>query len=281
MVALLDLILEPLSFAFMQRSLVVAVAVGILCAVVGSFLMVQRLSLLGDAISHSLLPGLAIAFSLGFNIYLGAFIAGMLSTVCISWIQRQTHLKEDTAMGVVFSAFFAFGIILITLIQEEVRIDLNHFLFGNILGVTQADVISVVAIAIVVLSVIAILFKELLFYSFDPTAAQAAGLPVQRLHTGLMVMVALTLVASMKAVGVILVLAMLITPGAAAYLLVPRLHQVMLVGSGIGVVSSVSGLYLSYYANIPSGPAIVVVSFACFCLALLLSPSQGVFKIQK
>lgn len=274
----MDILLEPLRFAFMQRSLVVAVAVGILCAVIGSFLMVQRLSLLGDAISHSLLPGLAIAYSLGLNIYVGAFIAGMVSTVCISWIQQLTTLKEDTAMGIVLASFFAFGIILVTLIQQTVRIDLYHFLFGNILGVTQTDVRTVVAIAISVLAVVTLLFKEMLFYSFDPVGAQAAGLPVRWLHSGLMVLVALTLVASMKAVGVVLVLAMLITPAACAYLWVPRLHQVMLLGSGIGVFSSLVGLYLSYYVNIPSGPAIVVVSFGCFCLTLLFSPRQGILK---
>lgn len=267
---------EPLQYAFMQRSMMVAVIVGIICAVVGSYLMVQRLALLGDAISHSVLPGLAIAFILGVNMFLGAFIAGIISTILISWIHRRSPVKEDAAMGIVFSAFFALGITLITIIQKDNKIDLNHFLFGNILSVTGSEVRDTAIIAILVLACVALLYKELLFYSFDPLGAQASGLPVSLLNAGLMVLMAMTVVASMKVVGVILVLALLITPGATAYLLVPRLHQVMLVGAAIGIFSSVSGLYLSYYFNLPSGPAIVLVAFGLFILAFLLSPQYGI-----
>jgi manganese/iron transport system permease protein len=261
----------------MQRSLMVAVMVGIICAVVGSYLMVQRLALLGDAISHSLLPGLAMAFLLGINIFVGAFIAGVISTVLIAWIHRRSPVKEDAAMGIVFSAFFALGITLITVIQKDNKIDLNHFLFGNILGVTSGEVRDTAIIAVLVLVCVALLYKELLFYSFDPLGAQASGLPVGLLNAGLMVLIAMTVVASMKAVGVILVLALLITPGATAYLLVPRLHQVMLLGAGIGVLSSIAGMYLSYYFNLPSGPAIVLVTFGLFMLAFLFSPQHGIF----
>ncbi len=254
----------------------VAVMVGIICAVVGSYLMVQRLALLGDAISHSLLPGLAVAFWLGINMYLGAFVAGVISTVLIAWIHRRSPVKEDAAMGIVFSAFFALGITLITLIQKDNKIDLNHFLFGNILGVTDGEVRDTAIIAVLVLACVALLYKELLFYSFDPLGAQASGLPVGLLNAGLMVLIAMTVVASMKAVGVILVLALLITPGATAYLLVPRLHQVMMLGAGFGVFSSVAGIYISYYLNLPSGPAIVLVTFGLFMLAFLFSPQSGV-----
>jgi manganese/iron transport system permease protein len=273
--ALLNWFYEPLQFAFMQRSLAVAIMVGIICSVVGSYLMVQRLALLGDAISHSVLPGLAIAFWLGVNIFVGAFIAGVISTVLIAWIHRRSPIKEDAAMGIVFSAFFALGITLITTIQKDNKIDLNHFLFGNILGVTPGDVRDTAIIAALVLLAVVLLYKELLFYSFDPLGAQASGLPTGWLNTGLMVLIALTVVASMKVVGVILVLALLITPGATAYLLVPRLHQVMLLGAGIGVISSISGMYLSYYFNLPSGPAIVLVASGFFALALLFSPRHG------
>ncbi len=272
----LEILWEPLQFSFMQRSLLSAVLVGILCAVVGSYLMVQRLALLGDAISHSVLPGLAIAFWLGADIFLGAFIAGVLSTILMTWIRTQSQIKEDAAMGIVFSAFFALGITLITVIQAENKIDLNHFLFGNILSVTPDEVRNTLIITVVVLVVIALLYKELMFYTFDPIGAQAAGLPVHLLNLGLMILIALTIVASLKAVGVILVLAMLITPGATAYLLVTRLHQMMTLGAILGVIASVTGLYLSYYINLPSGPAIVLVSFGLFMLAFLLSPSQGV-----
>ncbi|MEA5506334.1 metal ABC transporter permease [Halotia wernerae UHCC 0503] len=269
-------LIEPLQYGFMQRSLVIAILVGLLCAVVGSYLMVQRLALLGDAISHSVLPGLAIAFMLGANIYIGAFIAGVLSTMVIAWIRTRSPIKEDAAMGIVFSAFFALGITLITVIQKDNKIDLNHFLFGNILGVTIDEVRDTAIIATVVLIVVFLLYKELLFYTFDPLGAQAAGLPVNRLNFGLMLLIALTIVASMKAVGVILVLSLLITPGATAYLLVKRLHQVMILGAVIGVISSISGMYLSYFYNLPSGPAIVLVVSGLFLLALLFSPKYGV-----
>ncbi|GAA6621486.1 metal ABC transporter permease [Scytonema sp. NUACC26] len=270
-------LIEPLQYGFMQRSLIVAIIVGLLCAVVGSYLMVQRLALLGDAISHSVLPGLAIAFLLGGNIFVGAFIAGIISTMAIAFIRTRSPIKEDAAMGIVFSAFFALGITLITVIQKDNKIDLNHFLFGNILGVTFDEVRDTSIIAALVLLVIVLVYKELLFYTFDPLGAKAAGLPVNGLNFGLMVIIALTIVASMKAVGVILVLSLLITPGATAYLLVKRLYQVMILGSVIGVFSSITGMYLSYFYNFPSGPAIVLVVSGLFVLALLFSPRHGIF----
>ncbi len=273
---MLEALLEPLQYSFMQRSLFIAVLVGIICAVVGSYLMVQRLALLGDAISHSVLPGLAIAFIIGADIFLGAFIAGVLSTVVITLIRTRSPIKEDAAMGIVFSAFFALGITLITIIQKDNKIDLNHFLFGNILGVTAQEVRNTAIISAVVIAVVVLLYKELLFYTFDPLGAQAAGLPVNLLNFGLMVLIALTIVASLKAVGVILVLALLITPGATAYLLVKQLNQMMILGAGIGVVASISGMYISYFFNLPSGPAIVLVVSGFFTLALLFSPSQGI-----
>ena len=269
-------LLEPLQYSFMQRSLLVAIIVGAICAVVGSYLMVQRLALLGDAISHSVLPGLAIAYMIGINIFVGAFIAGIISTICINLIRTQSKIKEDTAMGIVFSAFFALGITLITVIQKDNKIDLNHFLFGNILGVTATDVRDTLVIALIVITVVIVLYKELLFYTFDKLGAQAVGLPVNLLDLSLMVLIGLTIVASLKAVGVVLVLSLLITPAATAYLLVARLHQVMLLGVLIGVISSIAGMYISYFYNLPSGPAIVLVTSGLFVLAFLFSPSQGI-----
>lgn len=272
----LQMLLEPLQYGFMQRSLIIAVLVGLICAVVGSYLMVQRLALLGDAISHSVLPGLAIAFILGINIFVGAFIAGILSTVAIAAIRTRSPIKEDAAMGIVFSGFFAFGITLITIVQKDNKIDLNHFLFGNILGVTSSDVVNTAVISALVLLIVRLLYKELLFYTFDPLGAAAVGLPVNALNFGLMVLIALTVVASMKAVGVILVLSLLITPSATAYLLVSRLHQMMILGAAIAILASVSGLYLSYFWNLPSGPGIVLVASGFFILALLFSPRRGI-----
>ncbi len=273
---MLQALIEPLQSGFMQRALLIAVLVGIICAIVGSYLMVQRLALLGDAISHSVLPGLAIAFMIGTDIFVGAFIAGVLSTVVITFIRTRSPIKEDAAMGIVFSAFFALGITLITIIQKDNKIDLNHFLFGNILGVTAEEVRNTAIISAVVVTVVVLLYKELLFYTFDPLGAQAAGLPVNLLNFGLMVLIALTIVASLTAVGVILVLALLITPGATAYLLVKRLNQMMILGAAIGIVASISGMYISYFFNLPSGPAIVLVTSGFFTLALLFSPSQGI-----
>jgi manganese/iron transport system permease protein len=273
---MIQTLIEPLQYGFMQRSLLIAILVGIVCAIVGSYLMVQRLALLGDAISHSVLPGLAIAFILGANIFIGAFIAGVLSTVIIAWIKARSTIKEDAAMGIVFSAFFALGITLITIVQKDNKIDLNHFLFGNILGVTAEDAIDTALIVALVLLVVVFFYKELLFYTFDPLGAQATGLPVNLLNFGLMVLIALTIVASLKAVGVVLVLSLLITPASTAYLLVTRLHQVMILGAIIGVISSISGMYLSYFYNLPSGPAIVLVASGLFVLSLLFSPTQGI-----
>lgn len=273
---MLEALIEPLQYSFMQRSLVTAVLVGIICSVVGSYLMVQRLALLGDAISHSVLPGLAIAFIVGADIFVGAFIAGVLSTVVITLIRTRSPIKEDAAMGIVFSTFFALGITLITIVQKDNKIDLNHFLFGNILGVTVQEVRNTAIISVVVVVVVLLLYKELLFYTFDPLGAQAAGLPVNLLNFGLMVLIALTIVASLQAVGVILVLALLITPGATAYLLVKRLNQMMILGATIGIIASISGMYVSYFWNLPSGPAIVLVASGFFTLALLFSPSQGI-----
>lgn len=272
---MINLLIEPLQFEFMQRSLIVAILVGLICAVVGSYLLVQRLALLGDAISHSVLPGLAIAYWIGINLFIGAFLSGMLGTTIIAWIRTKSPIKEDAAMGIVLSTFFAAGVTLITLIQKDNKIDLNHFLFGNILGVTWGDVRDTAIIALIVTLVVRLLYKELLFYTFDPEGAQVAGLPVNALNFGLMSLISLTVVASLKAVGVVLVLALLITPGATAYLLVARLNQVMALGAGIGILSSISGMYLSYWVNLPSGPAIALVAAGFFSLAFLFSPQYG------
>lgn len=265
---MINQLFEPLYYTFMQRSLLVAILVGLLCSIVGSYLMVQRLALLGDAISHAVMPGLAIAFSLEVPIVLGALVAGLLSTILISWICNNFPIKEDTAIGIVFASFFAFGIILITNIQKNNKIDLNHFLFGNILGVTFEDVVTTSLICCLVLLSIILMYKELLFYTFDHLGAHVIGLPVNQLNFFLMVLVALTIIASMKAVGVVLVLALLVIPSACASLIVDKLHYIMTFASAIGIFSSISGMYLSYFFNLPSGPAIVLVASIIFSLIL-------------
>jgi manganese/iron transport system permease protein len=271
---MLSWFMEPLSFEFMRNAILMAMLLGILCAVVGSYLIVQGMGLLGDVISHAVLPGLAIAFFFGVDIFFGAFISGTLSSFVIAWIQSQSRVKVDVAMAMVFSGFLALGIVLITLLGS--KLDLHSILFGDILGVTTTDVVRTSAIAIFVLFMVKLFYKELLFYTFDPLGAQAIGLPVNLMHFGLTAAVTLTIIASMQAVGVVLVVSLLIGPGITAYLLVKELHQMMLFGAISGVISSVSGMYISYYLNVPSGASIVLVVSGLFLLALLLSPTQGI-----
>ncbi len=269
-----NLLLEPLSFGFMRDALVIATLLGILCSVVGSYLIVQRQGILGDVIAHAVLPGIAIALFLGVDILLGAFISGTFSTFVIAWIESQSRVKVDAAMALVFSGFLALGIMLISVLKSKV--DLHHFLFGDILGVTTEDVWRTLIITVITLFLVKICYKELLFYTFDPLGAEASGLPVNRIKFGLTAAVTLTIIASMQAVGVVLVISLLIGPGITAYLLVKELHQMMFVGSIIGIIGSIGGLYISYYQNVPSGASIVLFICALFLLALLFSPTQGI-----
>ncbi|UIE38849.1 metal ABC transporter permease [Leptodesmis sichuanensis] len=271
---MLSWLLEPLNYEFMRHAIAIGIVVGILCPVVGSYLIVQRMALLGDVIAHCVLPGLSVSFFLGIDILIGAFASGILGALLIAWIRSQSRVKVDAAMALTFSSFFALGVMLITVLRN--KIDLDNFLFGDILGVTITDIWRTGIIAAVILLVIRLAYKELLFYTFDRTGAQAMGLPVNAIYLGFMVMITLTIIASMQAVGVILVISLLIGPALTAYLLTRELHQMMLLGAVIGMTASVTGVYLSYYYNLPSGPAIVLVSSFLFVLALLFSPSQGV-----
>jgi manganese/iron transport system permease protein len=271
---MLNWLIEPLGYEFMRNAIAVGILVGILCPVVGTYLIVQRMALLGDVIAHAVLPGLAIAFFWGVDILLGAFISGVFSTFVIAWIRTQSRVKVDAAMALTFSSFFALGVTLLTLLKS--KLDLDSFLFGDILGVTTADVQRTAIITLIVLLLVKLFYKELLFYTFDKLGAQAVGFPVNALHFGLMAAITLTIVASMQTVGVLLVISLLVGPGITAYLLVKELHQVMGLGAILGVIASISGVYASYYFNIPSGPAIVLVTFGLFLLAILFSPSQGI-----
>lgn len=271
---MLNWLIEPLSYEFIRNAIAVGIFTGILCPVVGTYLIVQRMALLGDVIAHAVLPGLAIAFSWGIDILLGSFISGLLSTFVIAWIRTQSRVKADAAMALTFSSFFALGITLITLLKS--KLDLDSLLFGDILGVTIADAQRTAIITFIVLLLIKLFYKELLLYTFDKQGAQALGYPVNVLNFGLMAAITLTIVTSMQTVGVVLVISLMVGPGITAYLLVKELHQVMGLGAILGVMATISGVYVSYYFNIPSGPAIVLVTFSLFVLALLFSPSQGI-----
>ncbi|MBR8830640.1 MAG: Manganese transport system membrane protein MntB [Chroococcopsis gigantea SAG 12.99] len=272
---MLQWLLEPLGFEFMRNALIVGILVGILCPVVGTYLIVQRMALLGDVMAHSVLPGLAIAFFLRVNILIGAFVSGIISAFLIAWIRSQTRIKVDAAMALTFTSFFALGVLLITLLRN--KLDLDSFLFGDILGVTGDDVSRTAIISVTVLILIRLFYKELFFYTFDRLGAQAIGLPIDGIYLGLMAAVTLTIIASMQTVGVVLVVALLVGPPTTAYLLVKELYQMMGLGALLGVAASLIGMYASYYLNVPSGPCIVLISFGFFVLAVLFSPSQGLW----
>lgn len=267
-------LLDPLNYEFIRNAIAIGMIVGILCPIVGTYLIVQRMALLGDVIAHAVLPGLSISFFLKIDILVGAFVSGIMGAATIALIRSQSRVKVDSAMALTFSSFFALGVLLITVLGN--KLDLDSFLFGDILSITTTDIGRTLAIALLILLVIKLFYKELLFYTFDPTGAQAIGLPVNAIYMGFMVMITLTIIASMQAVGVILVISLLVGPALTAYLLVKELHHMMVLGATFGVLSSVTGVYLSYYFNLPSGPAIVLVSSSLFLLALFLSPSQGI-----
>lgn len=248
--------------------------IGILCPVIGTYLVVQRMAMLGDVIAHAILPGLAIANFLNFPLLIGAFISGIFSTCVTTWIRMQSKIKVDTAMAITFASFFSLGVALIASLRT--RLDLQHLLFGDILSIAPSEVRQIAPIAIGVLLAVKVFYKELLFFTFDRLGAEAVGLPVDAINFGLMAAITLTIIASIKMVGVILVVALMVCPAATAYLLTNELHWMMAVGSGVGVLSCVVGMYVSYYFNTPSGPAIALTLFACFLLTLLFSPSQGI-----
>jgi manganese/iron transport system permease protein len=271
---MINWLLEPLQYEFMRNALAVGILLGILCAVVGTYLIVRQLGMMAHAIAHSVLPGLSIAFFLKIDLSLGAFIVGIISAWIVAIVESKSKIKADTAISLVLSGFLALGVTLLTVLRS--KFDLFAFLFGDILSVTFQDVIRTGVITLVILCLVKIFYKELLFYTFDPLGAQASGLPVNLLYFGFIGVITLTVIASMQTVGVLLVLSLLIAPGAIAYLLVKQLHLMMAVGALVGVISTILGMYLSYYQNLPSGAAIVLVISGFFALAFLFSPSQGV-----
>jgi manganese/iron transport system permease protein len=281
---MLDFLVDPWKYEFMRNAIAIGILVGMLCPVVGSYLIVQRMALYGDVIAHAVLPGLSLSFFLGIDITIGAFISGILGAGTISWIRSQSRVKVDAAMALTFSSFFAVGVILISVLKNN--IDLDSFLFGDILGTTTLDIYRTASVTALIVAAVWLFYKELLFYTFDRTGAESVGLPVNAIQLGFMSAVTLTIIASMQAVGVILVISLLVGPALTAYLLVKELHQMMILGAIIGAIASLSGVYISFYLkNIPSGPAIVIVSSGLFILALLFSPSQGIltqrFRVSK
>jgi ABC-type Mn2+/Zn2+ transport system permease subunit len=272
---MLEWLWQPLSYAFMQRGMIAALVVGILCAIIGCFVVLRGMAFLGDALAHAILPGIAIAYLLGGNLLLGALAAAVVVALGIGLFSHNSMVKEDTAIGILFAAALALGIALISSIRSY-AVDLTHILFGNILGVSPQDLILVVALSASILAILIIFYRPFMVLSFDPVLAKTLRMPTELLRYLLLVLLAISIVVSIQTVGISLVAAMLITPAASAYLLARRLPAMMLISAAIGGFSGVIGLYLSYYLNIASGSAIVLVATFIFVLAYLFAPGKGV-----
>ena len=247
--------------------------VGIICGVIGSFIVLRGMALIGDAISHAVFPGVAISYMLGINFFYGAVVTGMLTAVGIGYINQNSRIKNDSAIGIVFSAAFALGVILIA--KANSSTDLNRILFGNVLAVRSSDMWMTLIIGAIVLLTVILFYKELLVSTFDPTFAAAYGLPNRFIHYVIMILLTMVTVASLQTVGIILVVAMLITPASTAYLLTNRLWVMILLAAIFGAISSVIGLYFSFVYNLSSGAVIVLVATALFLIAFFFSPKQG------
>lgn len=266
-----------MKYEFLQYALITSVIVGIVSGVIGSFIILRGMSLMGDAISHAVLPGVAMSYMLGANYMIGASLFGILAAGLIGFVTQKSKLKNDTAIGIVFSSFFALGIIMISLAESST--DLYHILFGNVLAVRPSDMYTTLGVAVVVILFVIIFYKELLVSSFDPTMAKAYGLKVQVIHYALMFFLTLVAVSSLQTVGTVLVVAMLITPAATAFLLTDKLSVMIVIASSIGVISAVIGLLFSYTYNLASGATIVLTTVVFFIIAFIFSPKQGfIFK---
>jgi manganese/iron transport system permease protein len=265
----LDALIEPLGFAFFVRALLASTLVGLVCAVVGSYMVLRGLAFMGDALSHSAFPGVVVAYLLKVPFYLGAAVAAVGTALAIGWVTRRGQLRGDTTIGVLFAGMFALGIFLFSRIPNYVG-DLFGFLFGEILGIGESDLIALAVLAIIVLATVGILWKELLYSTFDPLGAAASGLPVVRLDYLFLALIALTIVVSLQAVGIILVVAMLVTPAAIGQLLASSFGRLVAVAVVVGIASPIVGLYLSYWLDAATGATIVLVESALFLAALAM-----------
>ena len=270
----LDYITDPLQYEFMRRALLEVILMGAVTGTIGTYVVLRGLSFIGDALSHAIFPGVVLAFLIGAGIFWGALVFGILTSAAIAVVATNRRVKEDSAIGVLFVGSFALGIVLISSSKNFTR-DLTSFLFGNVLGVTTNDIVLSAVAGVVVILLIVLLYKELLITSFDRAAAQAMGLPVFWLDLLLLVMISLTIVVSLRAVGNILVVAMLVTPAATARLLTDRLPVMMVVSASIGVIAGVTGLYISYWNDVAAGGTIVLVATAIFGLVWIFAPQHG------
>lgn len=260
-----DYLLDPLSFGFMQRGLVASVLVAVICGVLGSFVVLKGLAFIGDALAHASFGGVALAFVLGANIYIGAFVFAVATALGIGAISRRGLVSSDTAIGVFFAGTFALGILIISRV-ENYTTDLFGYLFGDVLSITRGDLWSIGILGILVLALVGVFYRQLLFVAFDPTVAAASGLPTRAFEYLLLALLGATIVTAIQAVGIVLVVALLVTPAATAHLLTRRVHHMIWAAAALGSLSALLGIYLSYYADVASGAAIILVATAIFAI---------------
>jgi manganese/iron transport system permease protein len=268
--SMLEHLLEPLQFGFMQRGLLASVLVAAVCGILGSFVVLKGLAFIGDALAHASFGGVALAFVLGANIYLGAFVFALATAFGIGAISRRGRVSFDTAIGVLFSGTFALGILIISRVDRYTT-DLFGYLFGDVLSITEGDLWTIAALGLVVLALVAAFYRQLLFVAFDPTVAAASGVPARFLEYLLLALLGVTIVTAIQAVGIVMVVALLVTPSATAYLFARRFHHMILASVAIGGLSALVGIYLSYYLDLASGAAIILVATALFFVILALT----------
>ena len=267
---MLEHLLEPLQFGFMQRGLLAAVLVAAVCGVLGSFVVLKGLAFIGDALAHASFGGVALAFVLGANIYLGAFVFALATAFGIGAVSRRGRVSFDTAIGVLFSGTFALGILIISRVDRYTT-DLFAYLFGDVLSISEEDLWTIAVLGLVVLALVGAFYRQLLFVAFDPTVAAASGVPARFLEYLLLALLGVTIVTAIQAVGIIMVVALLVTPSATAYLFTRRFHHMILVSVAVGGFSALLGIYLSYYLDLASGAAIILVATALFFITLALT----------
>lgn len=266
---MLEFVEHLFTYQFLNRALITSIIVGIVCGTVGSLIVLRGLSLMGDAMSHAVLPGVALSFLFGIPMFVGALITGMIASIFIGYITSSSKTKPDAAIGISFTAFLASGIIIISLINTTT--DLYHILFGNLLAITNSAFLTTIVIGSIVLILINIFYRPLMISTFDPTFSRMSGLNTTLLHYFVMLLLSLVTVASIQTVGIILVVALLITPASTAFLISKKLYSMMIIASLISVISSIVGLYYSYIYNIPSGATIVLCTFVIYIITLFFT----------
>ncbi|MCS6960063.1 MAG: metal ABC transporter permease [Pseudanabaenaceae cyanobacterium SKYGB_i_bin29] len=269
-----EMLVAPWQYEFMVRAILLSSLVGLVCGALSCYMILKGWALMGDAVSHAVLPGVVLAYVLHLPLALGAFIFGVGSVLTIGFIQSQTRIKEDTVIGIVFTGFFALGLVLVSRVSST--IDLTHILFGNVLGISNTDIWQTVIIGIVTLVILLLLRRDLLLFCFDPTHARSIGINIDALHYVLLSLLSLTAVAGLQTVGIILVVAMLITPGATAYLLTDRFDTMLGLAMVIGVGGAILGNYVSFYLDVATGGCIVVVQTLVFIVAMFFAPKHGI-----